>query len=99
MKARVPVSNKQRKRLEQEATLIVQRETEKQRNDIMRKFFKLMCLALNKNFQFGHNRLVVLIGEIAKLAEQSDSDIVFWEHADQVVIDRLKLPFDKDFTD
>lgn len=37
---------------------------------------------------------------MTEIIEHSDTDEVFWEHIDRVVIDKLKLEFDKrDYTD
>lgn len=40
------------------------------------------------------------IKSMTEIIEHSDTDEVFWEHIDRVVIDKLKLEFDKrDYTD
>ena len=37
---------------------------------------------------------------MTEIIEHSDTDEVFWEHIDRVVIDKLKLEFDRrDYTD
>ena len=99
MKARIPVDKKMRKRMEVEAKAICKQELEKQRADIMRRFFKLACYSLNENFGFGHKRLSEFIQDVGMLAIKYDTDEVFWEHLDKVVIDYLKLPFERDYTD
>jgi len=61
----------------------------------MRRFFKLMCVALNQKFGFGHDRLAELLGEISSLSAEAEHDEIFWNHIDRV-IGELKLPFDKE---
>ena len=97
MKARIPVSKEMRKSIEQETKLVMQKEMERQREDFTRRLFKLMCYVLHEDFQFNKRCGDVLSG-ITKLVEKSDTDEVFWEHIDRVVIDYLKLPFDRDYT-
>ena len=58
-----------------------------------RRLIKIVCVALNEKFGFGHDRLAVLLGEIDNLAEKQKDDPVFWSHIDREVIEYLKLPF------
>lgn len=39
-----------------------------------------------------------LIIEIAELIKEADTDVIFWEHIDRHVIDRLGLKFERDYT-
>jgi len=66
-----------------------------QKTDSMRKFFKLMCVALHQKYNFGHDRLAELIGEISSLSDEAEKDEIFWNHIDRVMKE-LKLPFDKE---
>lgn len=59
-----------------------------------RRLIKIVCVALNQRYTFGHDRLSVLLGEIDNLAEKQKDDPVFWSHIDREVIDYLKLPFE-----
>ena len=67
-----------------------------QRIDTMRRFFKIMCVALNNEFGFGHDRLMELIVAISNISAEADKDEIYWHHVDKVVINELKLPFDKE---
>ena len=71
---------------------------EKQRDEFSRKLFKLMCYVLNEKYNFGNQRLSNLIIEIAELIKEADTDVIFWEHIDRHVIDRLGLKFERDYT-
>lgn len=99
MKARIPISKKQKEYLRNEAQIVIQEEVEKQRNDFTRKLFKLMCYVLNEKHGFGKMRLSHLINDIGELVEESDTDEIFWEHLDRHIIDRMGLPFDRDYSD
>ena len=99
MKARIPIPQKQRKALEVEVRAAVIKEMENQRNAMMRRFFKIMCYALNNKFGFGSKRLNTLIDAISQTALEADTDEIFWEHLDKIVIDSLGMDFERDYTD
>ena len=99
MKARIPMSNKARKSLEQEARLVCAKEIEKQQKDFTRKIFKIICRVLNEQHGFGKKRCLTLIGYITALLESSHTDEVFWEHLDRYVIDYMGIPFERDYSD
>lgn len=76
------------------------RSEKKENKDITRKVFKTMLYALHKDFGFGRDRCAKALKSMTEIIEHSDTDEVFWEHIDRVVIDKLKLEFDKrDYTD
>ena len=58
-----------------------------------------MMFVLNQNFGFGHDRLNKALKEMTEVIKHSSEDEVFWEHLDRVVIDQLKLPFQRDYTE
>lgn len=102
MKARIPP--KIPKQLKQEAERIAksayEQIREKENKDITRRVFKTMLYALHKDFGFGRDRCAKALKSMTEIIEHSDTDEVFWEHIDRVVIDKLKLEFDKrDYTD
>lgn len=70
---------------------------ENQRTDFTRKLFKLMCYVLYEEYGF-KDRCKNVINKIAALSAEADTDEVFWEHIDKIVIDYMKLPFDRDYT-
>ena len=71
----------------------------KENEDITRRIFKTMMFVLNQNFGFGHDRLNKALKEMTEVIKHSSEDEVFWEHLDRVVIDQLKLPFQRDYTE
>ena len=102
MKARIPV--KLKKEAVAEITRIADREYQKVKDkeikDVTRRIFKTMIFALYQDFGFGRDRCAKALKSMTEIIEHSDTDEVFWEHIDRVVIDKLKLEFDKrDYTD
>ncbi|MCK9577725.1 MAG: hypothetical protein M0R51_17595 [Clostridia bacterium] len=63
--------------------------------DEMRRLFKIVCVVLH-NHGYGTNRLNQIIGEIGELAEQAKSDEIFWEHTDKLLIDKIKIDFERE---
>lgn len=103
MKARVPrISVKEKKKLKAEIKLEVDRiwkevEQEKE-NDITRRVLKTIIYALNTEYGYGIKRISRLFNSFTKMLEESSKDEVYWEHIDRVVIDKLGLPFERDYT-
>ena len=81
MKANVRVQlNKKQKAAIREA---VDEEYCKKGEGIIRRVYKLMCVALNDDFGFGAGRLARLIERINTLSAKYENDEVFWEHIDK----------------
>ena len=102
MKARIPVKLKREAMAEinRLADREYQKVKDKEINDLTRRIFKTIVFALYKDFGFGRDRCAKALKSMTEIIEHSDTDEVFWEHIDRVVIDKLKLEFDKrDYTD
>jgi hypothetical protein len=102
LKARIPV--KLKKEAMAEINRLADREYQKVKdkeiNDLTRRIFKTIVFALHKDFGFGRDRCAKALKSMTEIIEHSDTDEVFWEHIDRVIIDKLKLEFDKrDYTD
>lgn len=102
LKARIPV--KLKKEAMAEINRLADREYQKVKDkeiaDATRRIFKTMIFALYQDFGFGRDRCAKALRSMTEIIEHSDTDEVFWEHIDRVVIDKLKLEFDKrDYTD
>lgn len=103
MKARIPrISVNQKKKLRSEIKLEVDRiwkevEQEKE-NDITRRVLKTLIYVLNTEYGYGIKRISRLFGSFTKMLEESDKDEVYWEHIDRVVVEKLGLPFERDYT-
>jgi hypothetical protein len=102
LKARIPVKLKREAMAEinRLADREYQKVKDKEINDLTRRIFKTIVFALHKDFGFGRDRCAKALKSMTEIIEHSDTDEVFWEHIDRVVIDKLKLEFDKrDYTD
>lgn len=102
MKARIPV--KLKKEAMAEINRLADREYQKVKDkeiaDATRRIFKTMIFALYQDFGFGRDRCAKALKSMTEIIEHSDTDEVFWEHIDRIVIDKLKLEFEKrDYTD
>ena len=102
LKARIPV--KLKKEAMAEINRLADREYQKVKDkeiaDATRRIFKTIVFALHKDFGFGRDRCAKALKSMTEIIEHSDTDEVFWEHIDRVVIDKLKLEFDRrDYTD
>jgi hypothetical protein len=102
LKARIPV--KLKKEAMAEINRLADREYQKVKDkeiaDATRRIFKTIVFALHKDFGFGRDRCAKALKSMTEIVEHSDTDEVFWEHIDRVVIDKLKLEFDRrDYTD
>ena len=82
------LSSKQRADIEAYAREVHQNEAVNN----ARRLIKIVCVALNQRFGFGHDRLSRLLGE--SLAEQQKEDLIFWYHIDKECIKYLNLPFE-----
>lgn len=104
MKARVPMMSESKKRkLQAEIKLEVDKiwkemEQEKE-NDLTRRILKTFIFVMHEKYGYGVKRLADLVGDFTLKLEEAKTDEVYWEHIDQVVIDELKLPFKRDYTD
>lgn len=102
LKARIPV--KLKREAMAEINRLTDREYQKVKDkeiaDATRRIFKTIVFALHKDFGFGRDRCAKALKSMTEIVEHSDTDEVFWEHIDRVVIDKLKLEFDRrDYTD
>lgn len=105
MKARVPqLSNRQRKLAKQEIDILIQdaweEKEEKVNKDLTRRILKTFVYVMYNEFGWGRTRLIRLINAFTRRMEESDTDEVYWEHTDRVVMDHLKIDFKtRDYTE
>lgn len=99
MKARIPLTANQQKRIHDEMLREYQKVAEVERNDITRRVCKTMIYILNRYFGFGLKRCAKVFNAFAEHIANSSGDEVYWEHIDRVVIDQMGLPFERDYTD
>ena len=103
MKARIPkISGNDRKRMLSEVEIEVKKAWEKVEEektiDITRRVLKTIIYKLNTEYGYGIKRISRLFNSFTKMLEESSKDEVYWEHIDRVVIEKLGLPFERDYT-
>ena len=103
MKARIPkISGNDRKRMLSEVEIEVKKAWEKVEEektiDITRRVLKTIIYTLNTEYGYGIKRITRLFNSFTKMLEESRKDEVYWEHIDRVVVDKLGLPFERDYT-
>lgn len=98
MKARIPLSNKQKKDIMPELEMYAKRAIEEERNNLTRRLFKVMLVALHEEFGFGKVKLARALIKMVETIQKSDTDEVYWEHIDRLLIDKYKMKFERDYT-
>ena len=94
MKARIKLRDKLSKKEKANIEAYVQEVNQNEAVNMSRRLLKIVCVALNQRFGFGHDRLAALLGEIDRLAESQKEDLVFWYRTDRECIKYLNLPFE-----
>ncbi len=92
MKAHIPAAARLTRREKQ----IVREYDSSIQNENFLRYVKLSIVALHSAFGFGHDRAADFLGTISRLAEEAEKNEIFWKHVDDVVIDELGLPFDRE---
>lgn len=99
MKAHIPLPAATRKQIKTEAKKLVKKEWSKQEERALRRDMKLTLYVLYQFFGFGFSRLSKVIIERGTLAKEYDTDEIFWEHIDRLLIDQIGLPLERDYTE
>lgn len=94
MKARVPIQKKLPRKTLLEVEGYAKEVVDRYEQDCMRRFFKIACLTLNKEFGFGKSKLTRFIIDAGE--KSSEKDEIFWWHLDQLLIDKMGIPFERE---
>lgn len=92
MKARLPMPIKQKAMIREE----IRRELDRQEQQRIRRVYKLLCVVLHELYGFGAGRLAAVLDRLSSLSAEHDTDEIFWEHIDRVVIRELGIPFEEE---
>lgn len=99
MKAHISLSAKQRASINKDIQLLAQQAIVAEREDIVRRSLKLMLCVLHNEFGFGNCRANRLMSCVNELSAEANTDEIFWEQIDKVVIERMGLKgFERDYT-
>lgn len=92
MRARLPIPAKQKVLIREE----VRRELDRQEKQRIRREYKLLCVVLHELYGFGAGRLSAVMDRLSSLSAEHDTDEIFWQHIDRVVIRELGIPFEEE---
>jgi len=99
MKCRLPnkfkLTKKENQLIHEESHRVVMKLMGKETERIVRKTLKICCVALNRQYGFGKDRLNKLLATYFSLVESENED-TFAYHLDKVVIDELGLKFERE---
>lgn len=101
MKARIPPTHRLSKAQVRIAREAAQEEMERQRADMMRRYFKIMALALHeplsdKGHGMGPVQIAKIVARMAEYAATHERNPEFWEETDYLVVDRMGLAFERE---
>lgn len=96
MKARIPLKSKLTKKVQNDMIALADEAFTKQQFGYARRIFKAFCYCLNRDYGFGKQRLNFLIKSVDDIMNEVLTDDCFWEHLDRVVIDELKIEFERE---
>lgn len=94
MKARI--QNKFDKKTINELNAYVTQKVEKDKNEEMMRFLKLICVTLHKDFNFGGKRLARLLINTEELLKENYNNEVLWDRVDELLIEKLGLDFKRE---
>ena len=69
MKARIPAKQRLSKQMRDSIKEIVSKEREKQGKELIEQILKVSLINLNRNFGFGHQRLIKFIDTVTEMFE------------------------------
>lgn len=96
MKAYIRPINQISKKQREAIRKVTEEQLKLDRQGLTRRLFKIFCVALNKEYGFGKQRLHHLIGMVQELANERPNDEVFWSHVDRKVIDEIGMDFSRE---
>lgn len=102
MKARIHYfrTAKEKKLIEEEMLLEYRKIERKKAREMAQRCLKIFLFVLNRDHHFGEKRAKEFYRACGELLETADSNPVFWEQIDRVVIDYLGITeFDRDYTE
>ncbi len=104
MRARVPhFSGNEKKKMKAEIKFEVDKAwkqmEEQKEHELTRRILKTIICVLHEKHGYGIKRLSVSMNDFTEKLDKSSEDEVYWEHIDRIVIDKLGIPFERDYTD
>ncbi len=89
MKARRVLSKEEQKACKR----FIIEEVNRNKNEEMTRFLKIICFLLNNQFGFGKGRIEKLIDCLTTFMDENKGNEIFWDKLDEHLIDKMGLPF------
>lgn len=96
MKARIKPKDIFSKQARKAVDEYVREEVDRAKKDELTRFLKVFFVTLNKEYKFGHDQLFKLLKEAENLMLDNQGNEILWDKIDEILIDRLGLPFDRE---
>lgn len=96
MKARIKPKDIFSKHIKDAADDYVREEVDRVKREENIRFLKVFFVILNEEFKFGHDRLFRLLKKAEKKMIENQGNEILWDKIDELLIDRLGLPFDRE---
>lgn len=101
MKAHTPARTRLSRAQSRVVEEFVEEKMDQQRAVLMRRFFKLMAMALRdplsgKGHGMGAGQIAKIIRRVGDYAAEHEWNREFWDEVDHVVIDRMGLPLERE---
>lgn len=90
------LTNKQQKEINEYMAQRAMNIYNEEATGLIRRCYKTFAVALHQKYGFGRNRLLQLMDELKDISKLRKSDDVFWKHMDDIIINEIKLDFDRE---
>ena len=92
----INMSTKEKKELNEYMAQRAKKIYDEEATGLVRRCYKTFAVALHQKYGFGRNRLIKLMDELTDLSKLRDIDDVFWKHLDDIIINEIKLDFERE---
>lgn len=92
----INMSTKEKKELNEYMAQRAKKIYDEEATGLVRRCYKTFAVALHQKYGFGRNRLLKLMEELSDISKLRDIDDVFWKHLDDIIINEIKLDFERE---
>ena len=92
----INMSTKEKKELNEYMAQRAKKIYDEEATGLVRRCYKTFAVALHQKYGFGRNRLIKLMDELTDISKLRDIDDVFWKHLDDIIINEIKLDFERE---
>lgn len=92
----INMSTKEKKELNEYMAQRAKKIYDEEATGLVRRCYKTFAVVLHQKHGFGRNRLLKVMEELADISKLRDIDDVFWKHLDDIIINEIKLDFERE---